>query len=302
MHRRESGCRAVPCQQCLPAFLCFADRGWSSNPMESIRLPGLPLLRAYAKTASMAATAQFSDGLLAGIELLLRLGRVLILLALWRAVLGDQGEANGLTTAALLTYALIGEVFADQLLVRTDLSSVIWEGTIATRLLWPIGLVSLFLSDAIGRWCFGWLLFSLPVLLLAPFIGVDPRPASIAHGGLFIVSLVLAIAVGVAIEFIFAALVFIFEQPVWMLDAIRRAITLLLSGQVLPLALMPWGIGEVFAWLPFASMASAPLQMFVGAGDPVRLLLIQVFWAIALWPLAQWLWIVGREKTVGYGG
>ena len=37
---------------------------------------------------------------------------------------------------------------------------------------------------------------------------------------------------------------------------------MLMSGALLPLAYYPWGLGEVFAWLPFAAMAWAPLAIY----------------------------------------
>ena len=37
--------------------------------------------------------------------------------------------------------------------------------------------------------------------------------------------------------------------------ALYFATATLLSGSLLPLAFYPWGIGDVFGWLPFAAMA-----------------------------------------------
>jgi ABC-type uncharacterized transport system permease subunit len=75
-----------------------------------------------------------------------------------------------------------------------------------------------------------------------------------------------------------------------------------LSGAVVPLALLPWGLGGALEWLPFASVAWAPLAIYTGMGDATRLIALQAFWALALWPLAGWLWRANREKVVGYGG
>ena len=87
-----------------------------------------------------------------------------------------------------------------------------------------------------------------------------------------------------------------------MVEGIRNAVGTLLSGSLLPLALYPWGLGELFSWLPFASTASAPLRIYTGTGDPRRLLLVQAGWAIVLWPLALWLWRANRERLASHGG
>ncbi len=89
---------------------------------------------------------------------------------------------------------------------------------------------------------------------------------------------------------------------VWVVSYFRDAVGALLSGALLPLALMPWGLGRVFAWLPFASMASAPLRIYTGTGPAVALLLGQLFWAVVLWPLAAYAWSRSRERMVSMGG
>jgi ABC-type uncharacterized transport system permease subunit len=87
-----------------------------------------------------------------------------------------------------------------------------------------------------------------------------------------------------------------------VISRVRDAVTTLLSGSLLPLVMLPWGIGNVFAWLPFASMASAPLKIYTGTGDPLWLLPVQAAWSVVLWPAALWLWRANREKLVAYGG
>ena len=131
---------------------------------------------------------------------------------------------------------------------------------------------------------------------------VNPLPVSAGAGLLFGVSLLLSISVGLALEFLFGALIVTLEQGVWVIMRIRGALTALLSGALLPLALLPWGIGSVFAWLPFASMASAPLQIYTGTGNALLLLAVQAGWSLLLWPAALWTWRIHRERLVAYGG
>jgi ABC-2 type transport system permease protein len=140
-----------------------------------------------------------------------------------------------------LTYTLIAEAFADPLNARTDLDTALWEGSIATRFLRPLGLFAQFVAETVGRWLFGFGVFSLPLLLLAPLLGVNPLPASIVHGLLFVPSLALAVSVGLALEFIFAAIIVRMESSVWAVNRMRAAVNTLLSGAIVPLPLLPWG-------------------------------------------------------------
>jgi ABC-2 type transport system permease protein len=243
-----------------------------------------------------------ADSPLFVLEYALRLLRVLVLLSLWRMILADRPASGGMPLEAVLTYTLISEVFAQQLALRTTLRDAFWEGTLVIRFLRPMGLVRQLSAEMLGRWAVHFALFSLPLLTLAPLLGVDPRPANTSAGALFAVSLVLAVLVGLALDVFFGALTVALEQPVWLVDYMRTAIETLLSGSLLPLAYYPWGLGDAFSWLPFAATAWAPLAIFTGTGATPSLLLSQAVWAVVLWRLADRLWRANREKLVGYGG
>jgi ABC-2 type transport system permease protein len=262
----------------------------------------MTLLRKYHATAQMAATAYMSDSRYFLADYLLRFLRVALLLSIWRTLLAGRGAVSGLTMGAVLTYTLIAEVFGEQLACRAGIEDAFWEGTVVTRFLRPMGAVGQFASEMAGRWAFTFCTFSLPLLLLAPALGVNPAPASLASGALFVVSLALAVSIGLALEFLFAALMVALELSVWLIGNFRAAVGTLLSGALLPLALLPWGLGHVFAWLPFASMASAPLRIYTGTGSPPLLMAVQAGWALLLWPVAGWLWRANRERMVSHGG
>jgi ABC-type uncharacterized transport system permease subunit len=69
-----------------------------------------------------------------------------------------------------------------------------------------------------------------------------------------------------------------------------------------PLALLPFHLGAVFEWLPFASAASAPMRIYTGTGDPPALLARQVAWVIVLAVAVRAAWDVSRERVALYGG
>lgn len=249
----------------------------------------------------MATAGHLADGLYVAFDYALRVLRVLVLLALWRTVL-PTGEVNGMTATALLTYAVVSEAFANQLTVRTEMDIALWNGSIAMYFLRPHAIVGGFAAEMLGRWAIDCVVFTVPLLALAPFLGVDPRPASALAGALFVLSIVLGASVGLALEFCFGGLTVWLEQNLWAVQQIRASIERVLSGSVVPLQLLPWGLGAAFAWLPFASIAAAPLRIYTGTGEPLSLLLVQLGWSVVLWPLAGWMWRANRERLVGYGG
>lgn len=259
-------------------------------------------MHAFGKTVGMSAAAAIGESRLMLADAGLRVVRVLVLLAIWRTLVEPGETVNGFTLAGLLTYTVIAEVFSQQLLARSELDSWLWEGVIASRLLYPMTLVTQMVADVVGRWVFGFFAVSVPILLLAPVFGVSIAPASVSAGLLFVASLVLAVAIGLAFDMVFGAMTVAYNLPVWLVAQLRGALFAILSGAALPLAILPWGLARVFDWLPFASMASAPLRIYTGTGPPAFLMVLQLGWAIVLWAFAGWLWRAHRERLVGYGG
>jgi ABC-2 type transport system permease protein len=263
----------------------------------------IPLLHKYSKSAAMVATQVFNDkplGLVSNFAL--RLFHVAILLSLWRTVMADEGAVAGMSLEAVQTYTLIAAVFNAQLSGRTRIDDDLWSGKIANRLLRPMGIYGQILAEMVGGWIPDLLLFSLPLLLAAPLLGVDPWPATWMAGLWFAVSLTFAIAVGTALDLFFAACMVFLEHSIYALQRIRTALTLLLSGRLIPLALLPWGLGEYLELLPFASLVSAPLRIYTGTGDPHDLVPLQAAWAVVLWVAAHALWRHNRERLVTHGG
>ena len=271
----------------------------------------LRLIRTFWHTAGMAATSAAADGgafLL--LDYVLRLLRVALLLSVWRMILagqttpagGDVGAATGLALDTILTYTLVAAVFADPLAARTRLEEALWNGSIATRFLQPVSIAGHFAAEMVGGWLPGFVFFSAPLFLAAPLLGVSPLPAGPLAGLLFPLSLVLGVAVGMAVDFLLCALMVTFGWSVWEVERWRSALATVLSGALIPLSVLPWNLGQVLSWLPFAAMAWAPLSVYTGSPDTPRLLAMQAFWAAALWLVGQRLWQANRQKVVIYGG
>ncbi|HLK60088.1 MAG TPA: ABC-2 family transporter protein [Chthonomonadaceae bacterium] len=260
------------------------------------------MLKQMAKTAAMEATGNLGESRLFLIGYLMRFLRVMALLAIWRMVLGGRGAVSGMTLSATLTYTLVSEAFSELLTCRTGLEWGFWDGSVVMRYLRPMGLFSQITAEMLGPATVGLVLFSLPLLLAAPLLGVNPLPASWMAGELFLVSLALAVSVGLALEYLLSGLAIGLELHPYAFNSVRAAIGTVLSGAILPLAFLPWGLGAVFAWLPFASQASAPLRIYTGTGSAPALLAGQVAWSLLLWPAAGWIWRRNRERMVMYGG
>ena len=196
--------------------------------LESIRQrSGGPRLAAFVKTAQLAAAGFVGDSPLFLLDYLLRVVRVVVLLALWRTILSTPGgeagaAAAGLSLAAVLTYTVVSEAFSEQLNVRTDLDVELRDGAAAMRFLRPVTLVGQMAAELAGRWSFGLIAFTLPLLAVAPLLGVSPLPASAVGGLLFVPSVALGASVGLAFEFIFGVGGVVLDINTWVLRSVER--------------------------------------------------------------------------------
>ncbi|MEW6756022.1 MAG: ABC-2 family transporter protein [Candidatus Latescibacterota bacterium] len=259
-------------------------------------------VRKYWATALLAANGRAGDDPLFLLDYLLRLLRVGVLLGLWQVLLGGRHTGAELTLAQVLTYTLIAEACREQLTCHTELQHALWDGSVGGYFLRPMSVFGQFAARMAGEWLFGLAFFSLPLVVAAPLLGVDPLPAGGRAAALFVPSLTLAIAVGLAVELFFGALVVYLDHNLYNAYRLRQALVVLLSGALIPLELLPWGLGRVCGYLPFAATASAPLRLYIGSGDPWSLLGLQAFWAAACWVLAVWFWRLNRERLVCHGG
>jgi len=250
----------------------------------------------------MAATATFGDDPLFMLGHGISILRTVVLFSIWRMIGARHGMVGDMTLSEVLTYTLISYVFAGFLSFRTNFAGELWNSAIVTRFLRPMPVFPQYVAEALATWGVGFLLFRLPLLLLAPLLGVNPLPPHLVAVPWFLLSLLLAVAVGAALDLFFGSLVVALGQGDYAVNSLRMALTVLFSGAVIPLAVMPWGLDRVFGWLPFAAMASAPLRIYTETGPPLPLLAMQLGWCIVLWPLALWVWRSQRERLVTYGG
>jgi ABC-2 type transport system permease protein len=261
-----------------------------------------PRIRPYLSTASMGAKAGIGEHPVVLLDHAIALLRLVLVVVIWKAILRSDTAPEGPPPTAVLTYVLLARVLLDQLDVRTPVLGAIWEGTIASRLMRPVSVFGDHLSEMVGGWWLRWVTFSLPALAVAPLLGVDLAPASAGRAAAFVVSLGLSVAVGSAVDFLFALLVIRWPESYWSFCLARDSLSPFVAGAVVPLVLLPWSIGTVLGWLPFAAMVSAPLRIYTGGGDVAALLLSQVAWALVLWTLTRRLWQRAAGRMVSFGG
>lgn len=252
----------------------------------------------YIKTAHMACLEKTNGGVLYLMpDIFIKICTLIPFVYLWKTVM-SSGADVGMSMEQMLTYTYISALLSDMLVVKTQATGWLSEGILVKLYGRPLTVLGQLIAQTAGGWLPNLALFSLPMALVSPLIGVSLKPAS----PWFIVSLLLCISLGFAIDILFACLSIKLRNMNWLIDRIRAAIVAILSGTVIPVSLLPLGLAESMKYQPFASLGGATLSIFTGIAEPAGVLRMQAVWNIVLWPAALIIFKKSQEGMVSYGG
>lgn len=255
-------------------------------------------LMKYIKTAGMSARTIMNGGIACLFPgYLLRILYLVPLLLLWRTLIANHVDA-GMTLSQMLAYTYLSTLLSDLLLVRTQATNWFYEGLFVSLYKRPLGVLPQLAAQTVGGWIPNLLFFALPMAAAAPLFGVSLIPASLW----FFPSLMLCVSLGFAVDFLFASMSIRMRNATWLVYVIRNAVAALLSGSVIPFAVLPPVIGRILQLQPLGSLAGAPLSIFAGLAAPLPIIGAQVVWNLLLWPAAIAAMSCSRERMVSYGG
>ena len=252
----------------------------------------------YFKTIYMSATEKTAGGAIYLLpDVLIRIFTLISLIYLWRAAMSTNIDV-GMNLNQILAYTCISALLSDMLAVKTAASGWLSEGVLLRLFGHPLPVLGNLIAQTIGGWVPMLLMFSLPMMLILPLFKLRVYPSS----PFFFVSLLLCITLGFAIDFLFACLSIKLRNMNWLIGRMRVAVNAVLSGTIIPINLLPFGIAEIVKYQPFASLGGAPLSIFVGTADITQTILLQFLWNAVLWPFTLFVWKKSQEGMVSYGG
>lgn len=252
----------------------------------------------YLKTAHMSCFEKTNGGIFYLLpDILIKICTLIPLVFLWRAVM-SSGAQVGMSMPQMLSYTYLSALLSDMLVVKTAATGWLSEGVLMRLYGRPLSVLGQLAAQTAGSWVPMLALFSVPMAALAPLVGVSLKPVS----SWFLLSLLLCISLGFAIDVLFACLSIKLRNISWLIGRIRVAIVAILSGTVIPISLLPFGIGALLKYQPFASLGGAPLSLFVGSAEPAGVLPLQIMWNVVLWPVALLVFKKSQEGMVSYGG
>ncbi|NLO85724.1 MAG: hypothetical protein GX096_09905 [Clostridiales bacterium] len=230
-------------------------------------------------------------------DVFIKICTLIALVTLWRVVMLENVD-TGMTMEQMLCYTYLNALLADMMVVKSPASGWLSEGVLLKLFGRPQSVLGQLIAITVGGWVPMLLLFSLPMALASPLLGIRLIPASLW----FFPSLLLCISLGFAVDMLFACLSIKLRNMSWMISQIRTAIIALFSGTIIPIRLLPLGLDQAMKYQPFAYLGGASLSIFTGTSQPYEVIALQVFWNLILWSIALYVMRKSQEGMVSYGG
>lgn len=231
---------------------------------------------------------------------------VFILYYLWKAAFNERQMIQGFTWDDMRTYVVLA--YGLNALVGWRISSnmmqTIRTGDILRDLTRPMNYCGSQLSLATG-WAVveGILSLILTLIVGIVIIGIQ-GPASTTATICFLVAVILGFFTKALIVFCVSLLTF------WTLNGVgiswsREAVLNVLSGTVIPLAMLPGWLQVIANVAPMRGIVNTPIMLYLGMADgweAARLLGLSAAWLVAMVFFANWAWQAAFNRVEIQGG
>jgi len=235
---------------------------------------------------------------------------IITTILLWQAIYegAEQEEVGGLKYTQMVSYYLLVMVtraFGSMPQLASTIAADIREGDLRKYLLQPIDYLTYQLTLRGAHKLVYFAMAAVPyVLVFWMCRRYLPDPPSGAMAVLGIMSLVLTFALGFVINAGLGLLGFWFLEVNSFLH-VFMTVQYFLSGHMFPLSLLPEWVQKSVLVLPFAYETYYPALVLLQRVEPaqaVEIVLVQLFWVVALGTLARVAWQLGLRRYAAYGG
>jgi ABC-2 type transport system permease protein len=229
---------------------------------------------------------------------------------LWRSVFAGSGQKSlaGFDYSEMIAYLLlthISRMFSSMPNLAGGIARDIREGTLKRYLIQPVDLIGYLISYRVAHKVAYIVTSALPYgLLFFLCRGYFERFPDATTLVAYVVSLILAFLVGFFFEVCVGMVGFWFLEVTSLLYIVMT-LNFFVSGQMLPLDLLPEPWVTILKWLPFQYMAYFPAVVFLGKVKGMALilgLLAEAAWAVGFMILARVLYRQGLRRYSAFGG
>lgn len=226
-----------------------------------------------------------------------------IQLMLWHAIFksGGGGTFAGMEYPELIAYTWTTLLFSQ---IRGgdydfELIEQIRTGTLSNFLLKPVGVVEFVFFQGFGE-----KLYTTLLCLLCGIVATLFTKLTLVH----LLTAILLALLGNVIGYLFGALLattaFYWENAFAVL-MVKNMVVSLLSGEVIPLSIVPERYAFIWQGTPFYLFVYGPAQIALGKWDAARILQefgIAILWIVALLAAVRFTWRLSIRQYQGMGG
>lgn len=228
--------------------------------------------------------------------------RMAVLLALY----GTREEVLGYTVEGIITYAALTQAVIGylNLFMWSDLADSVHNGEVAAALLKPLNYFTLWLAQDFGRAMVNFLLRGVILMGIYALVVDLAYPSHPAQWLALVATVILSWLISFGFRFLINLSAF------WTPNArgiIRSGFVFswFASGLLMPLRFFPDWVQFLVYLTPFPYMLNAVVEIYVGVvqgPEMLRILLIQLVWAVGLIVASQLVMRRGIHRLVILGG
>ncbi len=235
-------------------------------------------------------------------DILKRILQIVFMVMFWNLVIKENESLVSLEK--LISYFIVVAAISDFIMIeRLDfgkfISQNIKHGTLNNILIKPVNVTKYLYAYTLGDRLSN-LLFAFASIVIAVLI---TPPSSILHILLSVVFLLLAIAIGLAIN-IFVGLLSFYLVETHHINLLIQYIVRVISGAFVPLYFYTESAQKILNLTPFPSLVFRPIDtLFAQKADSntFEYLIIGIIWAIVLNIIVYFLWKYSLKKYEAIG-
>jgi ABC-2 type transport system permease protein len=229
-----------------------------------------------------------------------------IYLAIWTSIANAKGNVNGLTANDFITYymtLLIVDQITSNIVIHT-FAYKIQDGTLSGELIKPIH--PMLTNALVNNIAFKFLtiLGFIPIWIILFFL-FKPDYGSVTLLGVLLAvpMMLMGFLIGYLLTATITSLAF-WTTRVFSIHDFYFALSLLFSGQFVPLTLMPKIVQNIAQYLPFRFQLYHPIELILGKLSTAEI--IQGYIAASIWlivaiTLFNWVWRKGVKRFSAVG-
>lgn len=225
------------------------------------------------------------------------------LFVLWQAVYADGNQIGTFTLEQLLmyyTFSMAFQVIFDYSFVW-DIAEALHVGKLSEFLVKPISYLSFKFTQELGARTASLIAFSIPLIGIIFFFRHDLPQSLIIW--LWTIGTLLFGFVLISLAGVIAAMMSVYFQNPHITSSAFMSASLLLSGRMIPIDVMPNWLALISRWSPFPFVSGIPIEFIIGTRTTLSAqeLLLACGWFVILLfsSRAIWKWAAIKYEAGG---